>query len=67
MNKYQEQSKAREAWTCTRKRRFDTEVEARASIDPNGPIELDVYACPFCSGWHRTHATMKSKGASQNV
>ncbi|MDB5165493.1 MAG: iviTM7 [Candidatus Saccharibacteria bacterium] len=46
------------ASNCDQKRRFDTEKKARDAaeyqmlIKPE--LELDVYKCELCGGWHLT-------------
>ena len=40
---------------CGRKRRYDSEEEARASAAQRARAtgrELDVYRCTWCRGWH---------------
>lgn len=46
--------------TCKAKRRFVTEVEARAMAvvdmrERANRHRLWVYLCPHCAGWHLTH------------
>jgi len=40
---------------CRRKRRYETEADARATADHQARAsgrELKVYECPWCRGWH---------------
>lgn len=46
--------------TCQAKRRYTSEVEARAGAvvdmrERANRHRLWVYRCPHCSGWHLTH------------
>ena len=40
---------------CGRKKRYESEAEARATADHQARAsgrELNVYRCPWCHGWH---------------
>jgi hypothetical protein len=40
---------------CSRKQRYESEAEARATADHQARAsgrELKVYQCPWCRGWH---------------
>lgn len=52
MNKYADQSRAKESYACTRKRRYNTEGEAEIGMRQSG--RRNVYRCEFCGGWHVT-------------
>ena len=46
--------------TCKSKRRYTTSSEADAMArhrrEESGQVDLDIYPCPFCLGWHVGHA-----------
>jgi hypothetical protein len=40
---------------CGKKKRYETEDEARATADHQARArgrELKIYQCPWCRGWH---------------
>jgi hypothetical protein len=50
---------------CDTKRRYKTEKEALAAADyqmlVNQNLELSVYKCELCGGWHLTRGESKSR------
>lgn len=48
------------ARTCERKRRYDSAAEAESTAAhrraESGQLDLEVYPCTFCAGWHIGHA-----------
>lgn len=48
------------ARTCERKRRYETSREAedvaRHRRQESGELDLEIYPCAFCDGWHIGHA-----------
>jgi rubrerythrin len=46
--------------TCARKRRYDSAREAEATAAhrraETGQLDLEVYPCTVCGGWHIGHA-----------
>ncbi len=54
MQKYPEHSRAEEARSCTRKRKFETAATARATASTDGMTTAGAYKCRFCDGYHLT-------------
>ena len=48
------------ARTCERKRRYDSAAQAESTAAhrraESGELDLEVYPCTFCGGWHIGHA-----------
>jgi hypothetical protein len=46
--------------TCERKKRYPTAREAEAVCAhrrrESGQLDLEIYPCTFCGGWHIGHA-----------
>ena len=46
--------------SCDRKRRYATSSEAQATAEhrrrESGELDLEIYPCRFCHGWHIGHA-----------
>ncbi|MDQ3956043.1 MAG: hypothetical protein M3285_10910 [Actinomycetota bacterium] len=54
------------ARTCDRKRRYasarEAEETARHRREESGELDLGVYPCRFCGGWHIGHEQPKRPG-----
>lgn len=54
------------ARSCDRKRRYATSAEAESTArhrrEESGELDLDIYPCRFCHGWHIGHAQPRPKG-----
>jgi hypothetical protein len=48
------------ARTCERKRRYESARDAESTAAhrraESGQLDLEVYPCTFCGGWHIGHA-----------
>ena len=48
------------ARSCERKRRYATAAKAESTAAhrraESGELDLDIYPCAFCGGWHIGHA-----------
>lgn len=48
------------AKSCDRKRRYATSAEAESTAQhrraESGELDLEIYPCRFCNGWHIGHA-----------
>jgi hypothetical protein len=53
------------AKSCENKRRYQTSAEAEATAqhrrEESGELDLDIYPCRFCDGWHIGHTPTKRK------
>ncbi|MDP9068021.1 MAG: hypothetical protein M3N53_06710 [Actinomycetota bacterium] len=53
------------ARSCETKRRYETSSEAEATAahrrEESGELDLDIYPCRFCNGWHIGHVQPKKK------
>lgn len=51
--------------SCETKRRYATSSEAEATAqhrrEESGELELEIYPCRFCDGWHIGHPHAKKK------
>lgn len=53
------------AKSCESKRRYATSSEAESTArhrrEESGELDLDIYPCRFCNGWHIGHTQPRKK------